>query len=85
MATSVKRKAADLAADAAKKPKADKSITSFFGPPKRVASTDATNPARAPVAKNFDKDAWVKNLTDEQRELLKLEIETLHEAVALEG
>jgi uracil-DNA glycosylase len=29
---------------------------------------------------NFNKEAWVKGLTDEQRSLLKLEIDTLHES-----
>jgi uracil-DNA glycosylase len=28
----------------------------------------------------FDKDAWVAKLTDEQKQLLKLEIDTLHES-----
>lgn len=28
----------------------------------------------------WDKDAWVAKLSDEQKELLKLEIETLHES-----
>jgi uracil-DNA glycosylase len=29
---------------------------------------------------NFNKEAWVKSLSDEQRTLLKLEIDTLHES-----
>ncbi|GME38813.1 Uracil-DNA glycosylase [Neofusicoccum parvum] len=76
---SLKRKAADAATADAKKPKANGSITAFFGPPK-VSST-ATNGAAAikPTAK-FDKEAWTKKLTDEQRELLKLEIDTLDES-----
>jgi len=85
---SLKRKAVDLAADAAKKPKADKSITSFFSQPKpnpSTSSTDPSHPASAPTATEtqpikFDKDAWIAKLTPEQRELLKLEIETLHES-----
>ncbi|KAF2716881.1 uracil-DNA glycosylase [Polychaeton citri CBS 116435] len=88
MSTAVKRKATDVAADAAKKPKANAAITSFFGPPKTTSSksstdpsqpgTDPTAPETAPV--KFDKDAWAAKLTDEQKELLKLEIDTLHES-----
>lgn len=32
------------------------------------------------MAAKFNKDAWVEKLTDEQKELLKLEIDTLHES-----
>ncbi|KAI6847037.1 uracil-DNA glycosylase [Hortaea werneckii] len=89
---SLKRKATDLAADAAKKPKANSAITSFFSQPKPNPPTSSTNPAvphtngdAAPGADatqpvKFDKDAWVAKLTPEQKELLKLEIETLHES-----
>nr|POE64876.1 uracil-dna glycosylase [Quercus suber] len=84
---SVKRKAADLAAEAAKKPKVNASITSFFAAPKASttsehASANASQPdssSTAPAA-TFDKDAWVAKLSDEQKDLLKLEIETLHES-----
>lgn len=65
MAANLKRKAADLAAAEAKKPKANGSITSFFG--------------AQPVVK-FDKGKWLEKLTDEQKDLLKLEIETLHDS-----
>ena len=86
---SLKRKAADLAADEAKKPKANASIHSFFGAPKPNPSTSSTNasqtsstsaslPTSSPP--KFDKEAWVAKLTPEQRALLKLEIETLHES-----
>ncbi|KAK4923515.1 hypothetical protein LTR28_012496 [Elasticomyces elasticus] len=86
---SLKRKAVDLAAAEAKKPKANGSITSFFGSPKPKLSSSSTDtsqdktdaacvPDAAPV--QFDKDAWVQKLTEEQKELLKLEIETLHES-----
>ncbi|PVH97701.1 uracil-DNA glycosylase [Periconia macrospinosa] len=68
---SLKRKAADAATDAAKKTKPNASITSFFGAPK---------PKPNPTVAAFDKDAWVAKLTDEQRELLELEIENLHES-----
>lgn len=85
---SLKRKAADLAAEAAKKPKANGSITAFFGQPKPNPSTSSTNPdkpASSPTAAEtqpikFDKDAWIAKLTPEQKDLLKLEIETLHES-----
>ncbi|RMZ11060.1 hypothetical protein D0862_03054 [Hortaea werneckii] len=89
---SLKRKATDLAADAAKKPKANSAITSFFSQPKPNPPTSSTNPAiphtngdaapgtEATQPVKFDKDAWVAKLTPEQKELLKLEIETLHES-----
>lgn len=80
MATGVKRKAVDLAAADAKKPKANGSITSFFGAPKPVSTSSSTSPVAPPPAVKFDKDAWLAKLTDEQKELLKLEIETLHES-----
>jgi uracil-DNA glycosylase len=78
---SLKRKAGDIAADAAKKPKQNASITSFFGAPKPNVSkpaSDPTAPATQPI--KFDKDAWVAKLSDEHKELLKLEIDTLHES-----
>ncbi|KAK4960478.1 uracil DNA glycosylase [Elasticomyces elasticus] len=83
---SLKRKAVDLAADASKKPKANGAITSFFGQPKTTPSTSSTtNPASSPTAPEtkpspFDKSAWLAKLNDEQRDLLKLEIETLHDS-----
>jgi uracil-DNA glycosylase len=71
----------------AAKPPADqtRSITSFFGPPKpspstRSAPSAANGSAPAAPASKFDKDAWVATLTDEQRQLLALEINTLHES-----
>ena len=66
---SLKRKAADLANDA-KKAKPNKSITSFFGAPVTKPKAEAA----------FDKAAWVEKLTDEQKDLLKLEIDTLHDS-----
>jgi len=83
MASSLKRKAVDLAAADAKKPKANGSITSFFGAPKTISSSSkasGTSSAAAAPVTNFDKEKWVAKLTDEQRELLKLEIDTLHES-----
>jgi uracil-DNA glycosylase len=65
-----------------KKPKGNASIVSFFGPPKaKPLTTHATNPAAAPARpNNFNKDKWVATLTPEQKELLKLEIDTLDES-----
>jgi uracil-DNA glycosylase len=89
---SLKRKASTLPTSGtdAKKPKANGSITSFFGPPKTVSTTQkptgtgtasvSSSPAPATPVSKFDKEAWVKKLTPEQKELLKLEIETLHES-----
>ena len=37
-------------------------------------------PAGSAAVRKFDKDAWVLKLSDEQRELLQLEINTLHES-----
>lgn len=76
---SLKRKALDVVTAEAKKPKADGSITSFFGQPKRAAGTDQ-DASRNGVASKFDREKWLSSLTDEQRELLKLEIDTLHES-----
>lgn len=81
MASSLKRKAADLAAADAKKPKANGDITSFFGAPASSSKPAKTSSdATAAPAIKFDKEKWVAKLTDEQRELLKLEIDTLHES-----
>ena len=116
---SFKRKAGDLPTSDAKKPKANASITSFFGPPKTVSSTKSapssstktslsSSPATLPAsstkdefdddddltaadleraASKFDekttpawKETWLKNLSVEQKELLKLEIETLDDS-----
>ncbi|QDS71256.1 hypothetical protein FKW77_000554 [Venturia effusa] len=74
---SLKRKAVELAAEAAKKPKQN-SITSFFGQPKPVPG--APTAVKAPEPVKFDKEAWVAKLTDDQKDLLKLEIDTLHES-----
>ncbi|KAG9527119.1 hypothetical protein KCV07_g60, partial [Aureobasidium melanogenum] len=46
---SLKRKAADIAAAEAKKPKANSSITSFFGPPKSNPSSSSANPSKGPT------------------------------------
>jgi uracil-DNA glycosylase len=81
---SLKRKAQDAIAADTKKPRANASITSFFGPPKTVSSTakvtGTTTETIPPPAIKFDKAKWVEKLTDEQKGLLKLEIDTLHES-----
>ncbi|KAK5129901.1 hypothetical protein LTR08_002737 [Meristemomyces frigidus] len=79
---SLKRRATELAADAAKKPKANAAITSFFTQPKpsKHSSSSADPTAAATTPTPFDKDAWVAKLTTEQKELLQLEIDTLHES-----
>jgi uracil-DNA glycosylase len=87
---SLKRKASTLPTSDAKKPKANGSITSFFGAPQTVSTTskatgtstttNPSSPAPATPVSKFDKEAWVKKLTPEQKELLKLEIDTLHES-----
>jgi uracil-DNA glycosylase len=76
---SLKRNAKHLSSSPGdtKKPKANASITSFFGTPKqKVASVTNT----APPPTRFDKEKWVASLTDEQRELLKLEIDSLDDS-----
>ncbi|KAI4247470.1 MAG: hypothetical protein L6R40_001418 [Gallowayella cf. fulva] len=97
MATPLKRKAGEIAATtagAAKKPKANASITSFFKQPASEAKparatgqttplSSLTNPSPSdpPIAApKFDKAKWLEKLNDEQKELLTLEIETLHES-----
>ena len=80
MSTSVKRKAVDLAAAEAKKPKSNGSITSFFGAPKSASNGTSGVPAAIAPGAKFDKEKWVERLTDEQKELLKLEIDTLDES-----
>ena len=85
MAT-LKRKAEPLTASTSdlKKPKKDSSLTSFFGAPnaasvstKSAPSSSPTDPASEPPTVKFDKDKWVSSLSDEQKKLLKLEIDTL--------
>lgn len=75
--STLKRKANDITNGSdSKKPKSNGNIASFFGSAPKPATTAA--PA-APAAK-FDKQKWVASLTPEQKELLSLEIETLHES-----
>ncbi|KAL4960935.1 uracil-DNA glycosylase [Aspergillus stella-maris] len=80
----LKRGAGHLTAPAvdAKKSKVNGSITSFFGAPKsNSTSTQSVKPAApSPVSPSFNKQKWVATLTPEQKELLQLEIDTLHES-----
>lgn len=84
MTTAIKRKADGLDSfpSDSKKPKADKSITSFFGQPKSIPGAQDPNASKpnVPPPKPFAKDAWIAKLSEEQKELLKLEIETLHDS-----
>jgi len=82
MATLKRKAEVTGAANDSKKPKKDSSLTSFFGPPKVVHSstktgTSSTPPEAQGAAPKFDKDKWAAGLTEEQRKLLKLEIDTL--------
>jgi uracil-DNA glycosylase len=72
----LKRKAGAAGGNDAKKPKANGNIASFFGAPKPAAKGSG---ADAPALK-FDKQKWVDSLTPEQKTLLQLEIDTLHES-----
>lgn len=62
-----------------KKPKGG-SITAFFGVPKPKALTTQANGSTPARSGSFNKDKWVASLTPEQRELLRLEIDTLDES-----
>lgn len=75
-----------------KKAKANGSITSFFGVPKpkngggveskRLLSTTASSAPAAPTVptSSFNKQKWASSLSPEQKELLRLEIDTLDES-----
>jgi uracil-DNA glycosylase len=69
------KRAAHDPVPAGKKAKHDSTITAFFGPPKASAAS-----ATASATASFDKASWIAGLTAEQRGLLALEIETLHES-----
>jgi len=84
--STLKRKAG---AEAGAEPKKAKqgNIMSFFGAPKTAgtatkgaAASAASAAAPEPAAPKFDKAKWVASLTPEQRKLLQLEIDTLHES-----
>lgn len=75
--STLKRKAEAASTPDPKKPKANGNIAAFFGSAPKPATT-STGPE--PAAPKFDKEKWVSDLTEEQRDLLKLEIETLDES-----
>lgn len=82
--STLKRKAGNQSgASDAKKPKQNGNIMSFFGAPKPAPAAPGAaagvDPAES-APPSFNKEKWVASLTDEQRELLTLEIETLHES-----
>ena len=84
MAASLKRKADNALPDATselKKPKTNGAITSFFGAPSSSSGSSGSNTAAeaARTVSRFDKSKWALSLTAEQKKLLKLEIDTLHE------
>ncbi|KAM5433972.1 uracil DNA glycosylase [Microsporum canis] len=66
------KRAASITSSEAKKPKVNGSITAFFSSKPSAAGKDDKT--------SFDKASWTSKLTAEQRELLKLEIETLDES-----
>ena len=68
----------------AKKSKKNADLTSFFGPPKvtptgggKSLSFESGSVTAGPAPTKFDKEKWVAGLSDDQRKLLKLEIDTL--------
>jgi uracil-DNA glycosylase len=80
---SLKRSAGDLANPAveSKRPKTNGSITSFFGAPKPKENGAATTKSAVPSSvSSFNKQKWVATLTPEQKELLRLEIDTMDES-----
>jgi len=77
--SSVKRKSEHVSAPDSKKPKGG-SITAFFGAPKPKPVNTESGSTPAPRPSNFNKEKWVASLTPEQKELLRLEIDTLDES-----
>jgi len=75
--SSLKRKAGNLPENDAKKARQQGTLTSFFAAPKANGSKSSAGEASA---SNFDKAKWVAKLTDEQKRMLKLEIDTLHDS-----
>lgn len=60
-----------------KRPKANGSITSFFGGAPKPAAAASNVAAAAP---KFDKQKWIASLKPEQKKLLQLEIDTLDDS-----
>lgn len=83
MSTTLKRKGGPLGSSPdAKKPKANGNIAAFFGAPKSTSTANGAGKAAPPnpPAVKFDKAKWVASLTEEEKELLQLEIDTMHES-----
>ncbi len=82
--SSLKRKAGPQTGGSdVKKAKQNGSITSFFGGPKAATAPSVDSGAAAapePAGPKFDKVKWVAGLTAAQKELLQLEITTLHDS-----
>ncbi|KAL2755017.1 hypothetical protein ACRALDRAFT_1082596 [Sodiomyces alcalophilus JCM 7366] len=74
--STLKRKASNEQTSDSKKAKQNGSITSFFS----TTVTPKNSEPSAKTAAAFDKEKWAASLTDEQRQLLQLEIDTLHES-----
>lgn len=72
---SMKRKLPTDSTPDAKKPRA---ITSFFA--SNGSATSSSSKKDGPAGPTFDKEGWVKTLTDQQKELLDLEIRTMHDS-----
>ncbi|KAL2270203.1 hypothetical protein VTJ83DRAFT_2387 [Remersonia thermophila] len=78
--SNLKRKAPAEAGAEAKKAKQG-TLTSFFGAkPAAGSGSSSSSSASEPPAIKFDKAKWAATLTPEQRQLLQLEIDTLHES-----
>lgn len=77
--SALKRKADGVGGKDAKKTKQDASLTSFFGPPKVTSSSASSTPSESQgaIPSKFNKEKWVASLNSEQKDLLKLEIDTL--------
>ncbi|TGZ76964.1 uracil-DNA glycosylase [Ascodesmis nigricans] len=76
MSNSAKRKATTTLSSSSKRAS---TITSFFTP--KSSQTLSTNTSStSSTSSTFDKSAWISKLTPEQRDLLQLEINTLHES-----
>ncbi|KAJ5894444.1 Uracil-DNA glycosylase [Penicillium taxi] len=73
----LKRKADSSTITSSKKPK-DGNITSFFGAPKKPKTLATQTVQSITQPSSFNKEKWVASLTPEQKELLQLEIDTLH-------
>lgn len=78
MSGRIKRKAAETATSTPKKARA---ITSFFTPSGGSVSSSSSSPLpKSAAVSKFDKLKWISKLSDEQRSLLSLEINTMHDS-----